>query len=114
MLLNFKAMHNILLIGNLTPANKPLFADAEAYFKSRGHSVSNPARVYTLAMNDRIYFTRRYIESLTAVTAVCFLPDYRSLPFADVLVTVANSLALPVISIPVLENETISNKLTNF
>lgn len=108
--LKTNAMKTVLLIGNLKPANKQVFAKSEAFLKSEGYSVVNPARDYTLSMNDDVYFTRRYLESLTEVDAVFYLPDHYLLPSIDLLIHVVNSLSLHVLVAikpvsPVIENE---------
>lgn len=87
-------MQNVLIIGNLMPANKPMFNEVESILKHAGHSVTNPAKEYTLTMDDKIYFTRRYLDSLTAVTAVYYLPDFWQLPNSDILQKVAKALSL--------------------
>ena len=84
-------MH-ILLIGNVDQPDKNAFHNAEAELRSKGHSVINPIKEFTLSMNDNAYFMQRYLDYLCSCNAVYFLDDFKSFKNHHVLYIAAKAL----------------------
>ena len=97
---------DVLIIGANPFENRTLFEKAEAALKVKGHNVINPLRFQTPGLRNS-YQLMNYTSRISIVQAVCFLPNYFELPYADLLQGLSKGMELKCVSVAIEQQEAV-------
>jgi len=78
--------------------NYPAFTASAARIRQRGHVCANPAELHPDTTHPWAYYLRRDIAELVQCDAVAVLPGWRNSRGAQLEVTIAAELDMPVLN----------------
>ena len=93
---NYSIKFMILILGHITPETRKEFFETEAWLKSKGFTVDNPAASIPKSyLSDNNYILRYYLQAIANCTHIYTLPNWHEMPNAALKKQIINALKIP-------------------